>query len=234
MNIKRTVSVFVQKQYSGTEEYAIRISVRWKRVGMDKYEFVAFNVGHAILPNKWDTSTARVKKNCVNKKMVSAFEINKEIQRLEEVIDNSFRKFEYEEYIPDKKELRDVVNVALGKSPSKKSEMLLFQDAFAVYILDLSNRKSLTNSTYAKLKTVKKIIKEYDSKLALNDMSSSKLDEYVDYLINERNMQNTSVKKNLTFVRSFLSYCDERNLINTDWKSHHVELKVVIVKMLFF
>ena len=66
MNIKRTVSTFIQKQYTDSGEYSIRISVRWKKERTDKNEFVAFNVGHAILPKNWNSNTARVKKNCIN------------------------------------------------------------------------------------------------------------------------------------------------------------------------
>ena len=115
MRIKRTVSTFIQKQYSGKEEYSIRVSARWKRVGYSKKEFVAFNVGYSILPQKWSVGTARVKRNATNEKMIPAFEIKKQIQFLEEAIDRVFKKCEIEERIPDKKELRDTVNIVLGK-----------------------------------------------------------------------------------------------------------------------
>ena len=105
MRIKRIVSTFIQKQYSGKEEYIIRTSARWTRVGYTKKEFVAFNVGFSILPKKWSSTTGRVKRNAVNEKMIPAFEINKQIQFLEEAIDIVFKKCEIEERIPDKKEL---------------------------------------------------------------------------------------------------------------------------------
>jgi len=47
-------------------------------------------------------------------------------------------------------------------------------------------------------------------------------------------MQNTTIKKNLALIRSFLRFCDERNLIRTDWKSHRAELKIVNGKNVLF
>ena len=234
MRIKRTVSTFIQKQYSGKEEYSIRVSARWTRVGYNKKEFVAFNVGYSILPQKWSIGTARVKRNATNEKMIPAFEINKQIQFLEEAIDRVFKKCEIEERIPDKKELRDTVNIVLGKSPGKSTEMMFLQNAFSTYIIDISNRKSFSEATFAKLRTVKNIFKQYDAKLTLNEITSEKLDDYVNFLITERKLQNTTIKKNLSFVRTFLSYCEDRKLISTDWKTHELELKVVSGKNIVF
>lgn len=47
-------------------------------------------------------------------------------------------------------------------------------------------------------------------------------------------MQNTTIKKNLTFVKTFLKYCDTRKLIDTDWKTHTIELKTIVGKNVVF
>ena len=57
-------------------------------------------------------------------KNISTFKINKEIQRLEEIVDNIFKKCEVSESIPDKTELRDDVNIALEKKAGKDSELV--------------------------------------------------------------------------------------------------------------
>ena len=134
MKIKRTVSTFIQKQYTNSREYSIRTSVRWKKEKANKNEFVAFNVGCTILPEKWNAANGIVKKNCINRKMISSVEINNKIQHLANAIENVFKKFEVENHTPTKTEFRDNVNIALGKNPGKKSEMTLVQDAFGIYI----------------------------------------------------------------------------------------------------
>lgn len=234
MEIKRTVSTFIQKQYSSNKEHAIRVSVRWQHPDERKSQCVAINVGHTIDPKKWDSEASRVKKRAINRKEVSAFEINKDIQDLEDTIKTAFKKFEFKASIPTQIELRDTINHLLGKNVGKPRELLKVQEAFGAYVLDLSNEKALSDSTYAKLKTVKTILKEFDSELFINDVTKEKLDHYVRYLINERGLQNTTIKKNLTFVKTFLKYCDNRKLIDTDWKTHTVELKTIVGKNVVF
>lgn len=235
MEIKRIVSTFIQKQYSTSdEEYTIRISIRWKLPNEKKNQTVAINVGHTIDPKKWDSELSRVKKRAINKKHISAFEINKEIQHKEEAIDTAFKKFEFKERVPSKKELRDTVNHLLGKNVGKPRELITVNEAFSAYLLDLSNMKTLSYATYAKLKSIRNILNEFEPDLRLDEITKSKLDDYVRYLLTERGLQNTTIKKNMTFVRTFLKYCDDRRLIETDWKAHNIELKVVAGENIVF
>ncbi len=234
MEVKRTISTYIQKQYSSNNEYTIRISVRWRLPNEKKNQCVAINVGHTISPDKWDSEQSRVKKRAINKKHISAFEINKEIQTKEEAIDTAFKKFEFKGRVPNRKELRDTVNYLLGKNVGAPRELITVQDAFSAYLLDLSNMKTLSYSTYAKLKSVRNILREFDADLRLDELTKSKLDDYVAYLMTDRGLQNTTIKKNLTFVRTFLKYCDERRIIDTDWKIHNIELKVVAGKNVIF
>ncbi|MDR1503476.1 MAG: site-specific integrase [Prevotella sp.] len=234
MEINRIVSTFIQKQYSNNDEYTIRISIRWRFFNEKKNQCVAINVGHTISPDKWDSELSRVKKRAVNKKYISAFEINREIHNKEEIVDTAFKKFEFQERIPSKKELRDTINHLLGKNVGKPRELITVQDAFGAYILDLSNMKTLSLSTYAKLKSVRNILNEFDSDLRLDEVTKPKLDDYVMYLMTERGLQNTSIKKNMTFIRTFLKYCEDRRLMDTDWKGHSIELKIVAGKNVIF
>ncbi|WP_101689968.1 site-specific integrase [Dysgonomonas massiliensis] len=234
MEINRIVSTFIQKQYSNNDEYTIRISIRWKLPNEKKNQCVAINVGHTISSEKWDSELSRVKKSAKNKKYISYFEINKEIQRKEEVIDTAFKKFEFKRRVPSQKELRDTINHLLGKNVGKPRELITVQEAFSAYILDLSNMKTLSLSTYAKLKSIRNILSEFDSDLRLDEMTKSKLDDYIMYLVTNRGQQNTTVKKHMSIIRTFLKYCEDRRLIDTDWKTHRIELKVVSGKNVVF
>lgn len=234
MEIKKTVSTYLQKQKAELKEYTIRTSVRWRLPSESKYQCVVINVGYTIHPSKWDKELSRVKKRVTNSKYESAVEINKAIQEKEGVISTAFKKFEFEGIVPTQKILRDTINSLLGKNVGMPRELMTFQDAFAAYLMDLSKTKSLTSATYAKLKTIRNIFKEFDPNLRLDQITKDKLDEYVEYLINERGLQNGTAKKNLTFIRTFLDYCENRRLIKTDWKTHSVELKTVSGRKVVF
>ena len=99
MNIKRRIYFYLQKVYNSVStENQIRIRVRWSN------NILQFNVGYNISPEKWDAKTGRCKKNTTNINGDTAFEINKEISRLEALTDDLFKPFEVSGYEPSLKE----------------------------------------------------------------------------------------------------------------------------------
>lgn len=111
MNIKRRISFYLQKVYNSVStENQIRIRVRWSN------NILQFNVGYNISLEKWDAKTGRCKKNTTNKNGDTAFEINKEISRLEALADDLFKPFEVSGYEPSLKEYKTNFNIANGKS----------------------------------------------------------------------------------------------------------------------
>jgi len=111
MNIKRRISFYLQKVYNSVStENQIRIRVRWSN------NILQFNVGYNISPEKWDAKTGWCKKNTTNKNGDTAFEINKEISRLEALTDDLFKPFEVPGYEPSLKEYKTNFNIANGKS----------------------------------------------------------------------------------------------------------------------
>jgi hypothetical protein len=95
---------------SVSTENQIRIRVRWSN------NILQFNVGYNISLEKWDAKTGRCKKNTTNKNGDTAFEINKEISRLEALADDLFKPFEVSGYEPSLKEYKTNFNIANGKS----------------------------------------------------------------------------------------------------------------------
>ena len=111
MNIKRRIYFYLQKVYNSVStENQIRIRVRWSN------NILQFNVGYNISPEKWDAKTGRCKKNTTNINGDTAFEINKEISRLEALTDDLFKPFEVSGYEPSLKEYKTNFNIANGKS----------------------------------------------------------------------------------------------------------------------
>ena len=102
MNIKRRISFYLQKVYNSVStENHIRIRVRWSN------NILQFNVGYNISPEKWDAKTGRCKKNTTNINGDTAFEINKEISRLEALTDDLFKPFEVYGYQPSLKDYKN-------------------------------------------------------------------------------------------------------------------------------
>ena len=110
MNIKRRIYFYLQKVYNSVStENQIRIRVRWSN------NILQFNVGYNISPEKWDAKTGRCKKNTTNINGDTAFEIIKEISRLEALTDDLFKPFEVSGYEPSLKEYKNQLQYRLWK-----------------------------------------------------------------------------------------------------------------------
>ena len=102
MVIKRNISFYLQKIYNGADdaECQIRMRVRWNG------NILQFNCGYKIGQSKWSTASSRCKKNTFNKRGIPSSEINKELNRLEELAEDVFKTFEVKEQFPDKQEYK--------------------------------------------------------------------------------------------------------------------------------
>lgn len=101
MNIKRRIYFYLQKVYNSVStENQIRIRVRWSN------NILQFNVGYNISPEN-GMPNGRCKKNTTNINGDTAFEINKEISRLEALTDDLFKPFEVSGYEPSLKEYKN-------------------------------------------------------------------------------------------------------------------------------
>lgn len=229
MNIKRRISFYLQKTYnSNNAEGQIRMRIRWSG------NIAQFNVGYNIASAKWDSKNGRCKKNTTNKSGFSAFEINKEISRLEAIADDIFKVFEVSGQEPTTKEYKDKFNIAIGrKSGVLKEESISIQKAFVEYMLETSNKKSWADATIVKHNAIKSILFDYDKEWKAEDISQETLTPYYNYLITR--MRNSSIKKHLSSLRAFFRWCTDKEYIkNKSWMKFKPEIKLIHRKQVVF
>lgn len=229
MDIKRKISFYLQKVYNrDIKEAQIRMRVRWGK------SIAQFNVGYNIDPSKWNAEAGRCKKNIANKKGVAAFDINKEIQRLEDLADGTFKPFEVMNCVPDLEEYKRAFNQANGKDVGEKIVSLTVQRAFSDYVRDVAKKNSWADATIMKHASIKRILCDFNPDWLIADVNQRTLDKYYDFLIG-RDMQNSTIKKHLSFLRSFFLWSDENKLLpTTDWKEFNPEIKTIRNKQVIF
>lgn len=119
MNIKRHCQFLLDKE-KGKSDAKIRYRVKYAG------HIVAFSVGYRVDVEKWNIETQRCKAGTTNRKKQTASEINREIQRLEDLLNEVFKVWETRETIPTPDQLRDSFNeanrAALGIVDPTKSE----------------------------------------------------------------------------------------------------------------
>ena len=230
MDIERRISFFLQKVYDGSKknqaEAQIRMRVQW--CGL----MLQVNAGHKINPSKWVTSSARCKNNASNLKGVSGVKINKDIQKLSDVVEDVFKAYEVKGIAPTKEQLKTAINEANGKKVAKTENMTI-QTAFLQYICERGKLSSWEDSTMMKHYTIRRILCDFDSELLVSCVESKMLHRYHEYLL-DRGMQNSSIKKHFSFLRAFLQWATDKELLKTDWKLFKPEIKLIHKKAVVF
>ena len=239
MNIKRNILFFINKEGTKEKGYkpdgSLRLRIRFNTKKVD------FNVGYRVEIDKWSTDSQRCKKGTTHGKMkVSGTEINKEIQRLENLVDNTLKAFEVDSIIPSiiqfKKSFNFKNDSYLGISTSNynKGDSSTFFQIFDEFVKESGIQNDWTNSTYEKFSATKNHLKKFDSNLNFDILSDMKLTEYVNYLRDLCNMRNSTIGKQLGFLKWFLRWAKNKGYNKNDsFETFKPKLKTTPKKVIF-
>lgn len=236
MNIKRNYLFFVDKEGSKEKGYQpdgkLRLRIRFFSGKVD------FNVGYRVDISKWSKETQRCKSGTTHsKKKISATEINKEIQRLENLADNVFKLFEVNNSIPSIAEYRNAFNEAnnaeLGKGTLIENNHSFFE-LFDEFVKERGAKNDWTISTFEKFSSVKNHLLNFDKEVKFNDWDESKLTDYVSYFRREKKMRNSTIDNQLDFLRWYLRWALEKGYTtNKTFENFKPKLKTTQKKVIF-
>ena len=199
---------------------------------------VAFNVGYRVRLSQWDTSTQRCKAKTTNFKKQSASEINAEIQRLENIAGSVFSSFEVQRITPDRDEFRQAFNDMVGRSnggPEQETPTGLL-DRFDEFTREMGRRNQWTDATYEKFSAVRNHILRHKPDATFGYFNEDGLNDYINFLHDERKLRNSTIGKQLGFLKWFLrwaagkGYNDEKAFQTFAPKFKTAEKKVVFLE----
>ncbi|WP_278671689.1 site-specific integrase [Alistipes indistinctus] len=231
--IKRSYLFFPDKEKEGDgykPDAKLRLRVRWSGRKVD------FNVGYRIKLSQWDTQTQRCRVKTTNLQKQSASLINGTIQAFETAIDNVFTSFELEGISPTPDQIRAKFNLLAGRTNSTEVQTgkTLF-DYFDDFTREMGNINSWTASTYAKFAAVRHHLETFNPSLQFADLTEFGLTQYVNYLREVKGMRNTTITKQLGFLKWFLrwattkGYCQTLDYINFKPKLKTNEKKIIFL-----
>lgn len=231
MIIKRNISFFLQKVYNSGDhsESQIRMRVRWNG------KMLQFNCGFTIAPSKWVAEISRCKKNSFNKKGYSTADINKELNRLEELAQDVFKSFEVQELIPERQEYKDEFNQRNGKLIGNNPKEITLDKCLLEFVSTQGTINSWTYGTMYKFRILKKHLKEFKPDIKISDFGNSLYVGFIAYLINTAGLRNNSALKNWKLLKWFLRWADRNGYIeNRDYLDFDPHLKNVRDKEVVF
>lgn len=194
------------KGESVAEEVGIRLRVSWSGVRAD------LRSGYVIAPSKWDDANSCVKLGAKNSYKQTAGEINRGLINLSAKVEEVLTRFELDYHrAPTVGEFKDAFDKATGRNiPEEKEEARQqspgFFEVFDRFTSEMGVTNNWTKATYTKFASIKHHLMNFRPELSLDDFSKSDFAAFVSYLQKEEGQLNTTVAKNVGFVRWFLRW----------------------------
>ena len=237
MNIKRNIIFTLESRKKDgvliTENVPIRMRVNFAS------KRIEFTTGYRIDATKWDADKQRVKNGCSNKLKQSASEINASLLEYYTEIQSIFKRFEVEDVMPTPEQIKEAFNALhkpVSEEPKPKKEALPcdFFQVFDDFVEDCGRQNNWTDSTFEKFAAVKNHLTNFREGLTFEFFNERGLNDYVGYLRDVKEMRNTTIGKQLSFLKWFLRWAFKKGVHqNNAYDSYKPKLKSTQKKIIF-
>ena len=237
MNIKRNIIFTLESRKKDgvliTENVPIRMRVNFAS------KRIEFTTGYRIDAAKWDVDKQRVKNGCSNKLKQSASEINASLLEYYTEIQSIFKRFEVEDVMPTPEQIKEAFNALhkpVSEEPKPKKEALPcdFFQVFDDFVEDCGRQNNWTDSTFEKFAAVKNHLTNFREGLTFEFFDERGLNDYVGYLRDVKEMRNTTIGKQLSFLKWFLRWAFKKGVHqNNAYDSYKPKLKSTQKKIIF-
>lgn len=235
MNIKRNIIFTLESRKKDgvliVENVPIRMRVNFAS------KRIEFTTGYRIDAAKWDTDKQRVRNGCTNKLKQSASEINASLLGYYTEVQEIFKKFEVEEIMPTPEQIKEAFNALhrpIEEVKPRKSTPNAFYKVFDEFVRDCGRQNDWTDSTYEKFAAVKNHLMNFRDGLTFDFFYEKGLNDYVTYLRDVKEMRNSTIGKQLSFLKWFLRWAFKKGLHqNNAYDSYKPKLKSTQKKIIF-
>ena len=235
MNIKRNIIFTLESRKKDgvliVENVPIRMRVNFAS------KRIEFTTGYRIDAAKWDSDKQRVRNGCSNKLKQPASEINASLLGYYTEVQEIFKKFEVEEIMPTPEQIKEAFNALhkpIEEVKQRKSTPNVFYKAFDEFVRDCGRQNDWTDSTYEKFAAVKNHLMNFRTELTFDFFDEKGLNDYVTYLRDVKEMRNSTIGKQLSFLKWFLRWAFKKGLHqNNAYDSYKPKLKSTQKKIIF-
>jgi len=235
MNIKRNIIFTLEsKKKDGVlivENVPIRMRVNFAS------KRIEFTTGYRIDAAKWDSDKQRVRNGCSNKLKQPASEINASLLGYYTEVQEIFKKFEVEEIMPTPEQIKEAFNALhkpIEEVKQRKSTPNAFYKAFDEFVRDCGRQNDWTDSTYEKFAAVKNHLMNFRDGLTFDFFDEKGLNDYITYLRDVKEMRNSTIGKQLSFLKWFLRWDFRKGVHqNNAYDSYKPKLKSTQKKIIF-
>lgn len=232
MNIKRNIIFALESRKKNGVPVIENVPIRMRVIFASHR--IEFTTGYRIDAAKWDADKQRVKNGCTNKLKQSASDINTDLLRYYTIMQEVFKEYEVKDIMPTPQEIKDSFNNKVNPTEEVKEEQKSFWEIFNEFVSECGKQNNWTDSTYEKFAAVKNHIKEFKAEPTFVYFDEEGLNNYVDFLRKTKDMRNSTIGKQLGFLKWFIRWAFKKGYHqNIAYETFKPKLKNTPKKVIF-
>ena len=218
MHIKRSIKFLLHTRKKGDAQSGQNLAIRMRLSYSGNV--IDFPTGLNIDANFFDAQAQHALPGFVSKSGQKSTDINRTIDEYRAFANDLFARYELlEKRIPTVGEVKDLFNDMVGRSKIELPEPSeSFFTIFDIFTKTVGEQNQWTSGTFAKFKTIKEHLTEFDEKLSFDKIDDVKMQKLIRFFLVKKEMRNTTVMKDFSFVRWFLRWSASKGYYNG--KSH--------------
>ncbi len=238
MNLKRNITFQLESRKKDGKPIIENVPIRMRVVFGGKR--IEFTTGYRIDVAKWDSDRQRVKNSCTNKLKQSASEINAELNRLDAIIQDIFKEYELQGTMPSIEDVKALFNVriALKQEEEPQEEITIpqksFWEIYDEFTKECGGLNDCTPATFWKFNALKNHILKFKKLNSFDYLTEKGLNDLVDFFRNKCNMLNSTIGKQLGYLKWFLKWATNKGYnTNMAYAAFSPKLKNTQAKVIF-
>ena len=232
MNIKRNIIFALESRKKNGVPVIENVPIRMRVIFASHR--IEFTTGYRIDAAKWDADKQRVKNGCTNKLKQSASDINTDLLRYYTIMQEVFKEYEVKDIMPTPQEIKDSFNNRVNPTEEVQEEQKGFWEIFNEFVSECGKQNNWTDSTYEKFAAVKNHIKEFKAEPTFVYFDEEGLNNYVDFLRKTKDMRNSTIGKQLGFLKWFIRWAFKKGYHqNIAFETFKLKLKNTPKKVIF-
>ena len=232
MNIKRNIIFALESRKKNGVPVIENVPIRMRVIFASQR--IEFTTGYRIDAAKWDADKQRVKNGCTNKLKQSASDINTDLLRYYTIMQEVFKEYEVKDIMPTPQEIKDSFNNKVNPTEKVQEEQKGFWEIFNEFVSECGKQNNWTDSTYEKFAAVKNHIKEFRAEPTFVYFDEEGLNNYVDFLRKTKDMRNSTIGKQLGFLKWFIRWAFKKGYHqNIAFETFKPKLKNTPKKVIF-
>jgi integrase len=199
------VNYYLEKRTDKAGDAPIRVSVMICGVRL------VTSTGYSINPQKWDSERQRVKQGASNSRGILYSTINAHLASIESQATSLENRCLTDGSKVTKDTIRENIATGINRTPTiKASREKSLLDRFDEFVKESGRKRDWTEATYTKFATLRSHIVSFKDNPSFEDFNEAGLDEYVEYMRHSLGFLNSTIGKQMGFLKWFLRWANAK------------------------